>query len=144
MLHLPSAALADAIAAEWAAQGHAIEPHKLILLLASGVPLTDDEMAKLHVRHMVGGRAAGVANERLFRFEFPERPGALHDFLDAIGSDWNITLFHYRNHGSDYGRVLAGIDVSPADREELERHLEALGYPHEEESDNPAYAMFLA
>ncbi|MEE4162047.1 MAG: threonine ammonia-lyase, biosynthetic [Woeseiaceae bacterium] len=108
------------------------------------VDLTDDEMAKLHVRHMVGGRAAGVANERLFRFEFPERPGALHDFLDAIGSDWNITLFHYRNHGSDYGRVLAGIDVSPADREELERHLEALGYPHEEESDNPAYAMFLA
>ena len=106
--------------------------------------LSDNEMAKLHVRHMVGGRSPGVSNERLFRFEFPERPGALSDFLDAIGTDWNITLFHYRNHGSDYGRVLAGIDVPDDETEELEAHLAALGYPHWEESDNPAYAIFLS
>jgi threonine dehydratase len=105
--------------------------------------LSDNEMAKLHVRHMVGGRAPGVSNERLFRFEFPERPGALLDFLNAIGTEWNISLFHYRNHGSDYGRILAGIDVPPEDFQELEAHLAELGYPHWEESDNPAYAMFL-
>ncbi len=116
-------------------------------IAAAGYPvvdLTDDEMAKLHIRHMVGGRSAGIDNEQLFRFEFPERPGALLDFLDAIGNDWNITLFHYRNHGSDYGRILAGIDVAPEEREDLEKHLVDLGYPHYEESDNPAYAMFLA
>jgi threonine dehydratase len=116
-------------------------------LRAAGFPvedLSDNEMAKLHVRHMVGGRAPGVTNERLFRFEFPERPGALLDFLNAIGTDWNISLFHYRNHGSDYGRILAGIDVPPEDFEELESHLAKLGYPHWEESDNPAYSMFLA
>ncbi|HEX5786689.1 MAG TPA: threonine ammonia-lyase, biosynthetic [Woeseiaceae bacterium] len=107
------------------------------------VDLSNNEMAKLHVRHMVGGRAQRVANERLFRFEFPERPGALLDFLDAIGTDWNISLFHYRNHGSDYGRVLAGIDVAPEETAELEAHLAVLGYAHFEESDNPAYAMFL-
>ena len=106
--------------------------------------LTDNEMAKLHVRHMVGGRSPQVRNERLFRFEFPERPGALLDFLDAIGTDWNITLFHYRNHGSDYGRVLAGIDVPADETDELERHLAKLGYVHSEESDNPAYTMFLS
>jgi threonine dehydratase len=108
------------------------------------VDLSDDEMTKLHVRHMVGGRSPGIANERLFRFEFPERPGALLDFLDAIGTQWNISLFHYRNHGSDYGRILAGIDVRPEETAELQAHLEALGYPHWEESDNPAYTMFLA
>ena len=106
--------------------------------------LSDDEMAKLHVRHMVGGRAQGIANERLFRFEFPERPGALLGFLHAIGTDWNITLFHYRNHGSDYGRILAGIDVPADETEELEAHLQDLGYAHWEESDNPAYSMFLS
>ncbi|MEO1244751.1 MAG: threonine ammonia-lyase, biosynthetic [Pseudomonadota bacterium] len=106
--------------------------------------LSDNEMAKLHVRHMVGGRSPGIANERLFRFEFPERPGALLEFLDAVGNDWNITLFHYRNHGSDYGRILAGIDVPAAERGRLDRHLEALGYAYREESDNPAYSMFLA
>lgn len=106
--------------------------------------LSDNEMAKLHVRHMVGGRSPNVANERLFRFEFPERPGALLDFLNAVGTDWNITLFHYRNHGSDYGRILAGIDVPQSETEELEAHLADLGYPYREESDNPAYAMFLA
>ena len=108
------------------------------------VDLSDNEMAKLHVRHMVGGRSANVGNEHLFRFEFPERPGALLDFLNAIGTDWNISLFHYRNHGSDYGRILAGIDVPPSEAGELEAHLAELGYPYWEESDNPAYAMFLA
>ncbi|MDH3337232.1 MAG: threonine ammonia-lyase, biosynthetic [Gammaproteobacteria bacterium] len=106
--------------------------------------LSDNEMAKLHVRHMVGGRSPGVANERLFRFEFPERPGALLDFLHAIGTDWNISLFHYRNHGSDWGRILAGIDVPEDETDKLEAHLEELGYTHWEESDNPAYAMFLS
>ncbi len=106
--------------------------------------LSDNELAKLHVRHMVGGHSAEVKNERLFRFEFPERPGALLDFLNAIGTDWNISLFHYRNHGSDYGRVLAGIDVPESDKDELESHLEKLGYAHWEESSNPAYTMFLS
>ena len=107
------------------------------------VDLSDNEMAKLHVRHMVGGRSSTVANERLFRFEFPERPGALLDFLNAIGTEWNISLFHYRNHGSDYGRILAGIDVPQNETEKLEAHLADLGYTHWEESDNPVYAMFL-
>ena len=107
------------------------------------IDLSDNEMAKLHVRHMVGGRAAQVADERLFRFEFPERPGALLDFLGAVGNQWNISLFHYRNHGSDYGRVLVGIDVPENERVELAVHLAELGYAHSEESDNPAYGMFL-
>ncbi|MGB5256897.1 MAG: threonine ammonia-lyase, biosynthetic [Woeseiaceae bacterium] len=106
--------------------------------------LSDNEMAKLHVRHMVGGRSPAISNERMFRFEFPERPGALLDFLNAIGTDWNISLFHYRNHGSDYGRILAGIDVPQDETAELEAHLADLGYPHWEESDNPAYTMFLS
>ena len=108
------------------------------------VDLSDNEMAKLHVRHMVGGRSSRVANERLFRFEFPERPGALLDFLNAIGTNWNISLFHYRNHGSDYGRILAGIDVAQQETDELEAHLAELGYVYSEESENPAYTMFLA
>ena len=127
--------------------GGAEERHALVTELGdAGYPLadlSDNEMAKLHVRHMVGGRSVGVANERLFRFEFPERPGALLDFLDAIGTDWNISLFHYRNHGSDYGRILAGIDVPEDETDKLEAHLADLGYAHWEESDNPAYAMFL-
>jgi threonine dehydratase len=106
--------------------------------------LSDNEVAKLHVRHMVGGPATGIENERLFRFEFPERPGALLAFLQAVGTDWNISLFHYRNHGSDYGRILTGIQVPPEEADELEAHLSKLGYAHWEESDNPAYAMFLA
>jgi threonine dehydratase len=113
----------------------------------SGYPvedLSDNEMAKLHVRHMVGGRSPGIANERLFRFEFPERPGALLDFLNAIRTDWNITLFHYRNHGSDFGRILAGIDVPGEETDKLEAHLADLGYTYWEESNNPAYAMFLS
>lgn len=124
------------------------ERQELIDKLSSlGYPLedlSDNEVAKLHIRHMVGGPATGIENERLFRFEFPERPGALLDFLQAVGTDWNISLFHYRNHGSDYGRILAGIQVPPQEADELESHLSKLGYAHWEESDNPAYAMFLA
>jgi threonine dehydratase len=124
------------------------ERHQLLAELRDAAypveDLSDNEMVKLHVRHMVGGRSTGIANERLFRFEFPERPGALLDFLDAIGTNWNISLFHYRNHGSDYGRILAGIDVPKGETEELEAHLADLGYPHWEESDNPAYAIFLS
>ena len=105
--------------------------------------MTDDEMAKLHVRYMVGGHARGIADEVLYRFEFPERPGALHRFLRSIGSRWNITLFHYRNHGSDYGRVLAGIQVPRAERADFLLHLKELNYAHVEETANPAYRMFL-
>jgi len=105
--------------------------------------MTDDEMAKLHVRYMVGGHARGIAHELLFRFEFPERPGALLKFLQAIGVRWNISLFHYRNHGSDYGRVLAAIQVPPAERADFLRHLNDLHYAYVEESANPAYRMFL-
>jgi len=106
--------------------------------------LSDNELAKLHVRHMVGGRSPGLANERIFRFEFPERPGALLDFLNAIGTDWNISLFHYRNHGSDHGRILAGIDVPQDETAELQAHLADLGYAYWEESENPAFSIFLA
>ena len=106
--------------------------------------LSDNELAKLHIRHMVGGPSSGIANERLFRFEFPERPGALIDFLQAVGTKWNISLFHYRNHGSDFGRILAGIDVPEGETDQLEAYFAELGYAHWEESDNPAYTMFLA
>jgi len=115
-------------------------------LRAAGFTVTDmsdDEMAKLHVRYMVGGHARGISNEVLYRFEFPERPGALHRFLKSIGARWNITLFHYRNHGSDYGRVLAGIQVPPAERSDFLLHLNELHYAYVEESANPAYRMFL-
>ena len=105
--------------------------------------MSDNEMAKLHVRYMVGGPAPGLVHERLFRFEFPERPGALLRFLEAVGSQWNISLFHYRNHGSDYGRVLAGIEVAPASEAEFLRHLRELGYAYTEETANPAYRIFL-
>ena len=106
--------------------------------------MTDDEMAKLHVRYMVGGHARGLEHELLYRFEFPERPGALLKFLQAIGARWNISLFHYRNHGSDYGRVLAGIQVPPAERADFLGHLRDLHYPYVEETANPAYRMFLS
>jgi threonine dehydratase len=105
--------------------------------------MTDNEMAKLHVRYMVGGHARGITNELLYRFEFPERPGALLRFLRAIGTRWNISLFHYRNHGSDYGRVLAGIQIPPAEREDFLLHLNELHYAYTEETQNPAYRMFL-
>jgi len=106
--------------------------------------MTDDEMAKLHVRYMVGGHARGLEHEHLYRFEFPERPGALLKFLQAIGARWNISLFHYRNHGSDYGRVLAGIQVPPGDRADFLEHLRELHYAYVEETANPAYRMFLS
>jgi threonine dehydratase len=107
------------------------------------IDMSDDEMAKLHVRYMVGGRARGLQHERLFRFEFPERPGALLRFLQAIGSRWNISLFHYRNHGSDHGRVLAGVQVPPSGSQEFAAYLQELQYAHTEETANPAYRMFL-
>ena len=107
------------------------------------VDLTDDEMAKLHVRHMVGGRAPDVRHERLCRFEFPERPGALTQFLEKLGGRWNISLFHYRNHGSDFGRVLAGFEVEEPDLPAFRSFLDELGYPYTQEHDNPAYRFFL-
>jgi len=105
--------------------------------------MTDNEMAKLHVRYMVGGHVRGIQNEVLYRFEFPERPGALLRFLQAIGSRWNISLFHYRNHGSDYGRVLAGIQVPPGERNDFLQHLHDLHFAYTDETANPAYRMFL-
>jgi len=107
------------------------------------VDMSDNEMAKLHVRYMVGGCAPGLQDERLFRFEFPERPGALLRFLTAIGDDWNISLFHYRNHGSDHGRVLVGIQIPPETSNEFMAHVAELGFDFFEETDNPAYRMFL-
>jgi threonine dehydratase len=105
--------------------------------------LSDNEMAKLHVRHLVGGHAPAATNEILYRFEFPERPGALMRFLDSMSAGWNISLFHYRNHGADYGRVLVGMQVPPADKADFRRFLDRLGYTYVDESANPAYRMFL-
>jgi threonine dehydratase len=107
------------------------------------VDLSDNEMAKTHVRYMVGGRVAGLPNELVYRFQFPERPGALLKFLTDMAHDWNISMFHYRNHGADYGRVLAGIQVPPAERGKFQRYLDHLAYPYCDESDNPAYRFFL-
>jgi threonine dehydratase len=106
--------------------------------------LTDNEMAKQHVRHMVGGHAPEVRHERLCRFEFPERPGALTEFLDKLGGRWNISLFHYRNHGADFGRVLAGFEVPDEDYAAFEGFLRALGYRYEIDPENDAYRRFLA
>jgi threonine dehydratase len=128
------------------AQGRSEKDALVASLRTAGFTVTDmsdDEMAKLHVRYMVGGHARDIGDEVLYRFEFPERPGALLKFLQAIGSRWNITLFHYRNHGSDYGRVLAGIQVPPAEGAEFLKHLDELHYAYVEETANPAYRMFL-
>ncbi|MGC4084462.1 MAG: threonine ammonia-lyase, biosynthetic [Vicinamibacterales bacterium] len=122
---------ADALVAQLRRQGY------------DAVDLTDNEMAKLHVRHMVGGHAPDVAHERLCRFEFPERPGALADFLDALAGRWNISLFHYRNHGADFGRVLAGLEVDASEFGAFEEFLDRLGYPYVLETGNPAYRLFL-
>jgi threonine dehydratase len=108
------------------------------------VDLTDDEMAKLHVRHMVGGRTAGVEDERLYRFEFPERPGALMQFLETLGGRWNISLFHYRNHGADFGRVLCAFEVPEPQVPEFRKFLEQLGYASVPEEANAAYELFLS
>ena len=105
--------------------------------------LTDDEMAKSHIRYMVGGHAPQAEHELLYRFMFPERPGALLNFLENLRSDWNISLFHYRNHGADFGRVLVGMQVAPADRQAFADFLARLGYEYVDETANPAYRMFL-
>ena len=107
------------------------------------IDMTDNEMAKLHIRHMVGGHA-GVENEVLYRFEFPERPGALLEFLTKMGQRWNISMFHYRNHGAAYGRVLAGVQVPQQEKNELQTFLDELGYAWVEETENPAYTLFLS
>lgn len=109
----------------------------------SVLSMTDNEMAKLHVRYMVGGHANKIENEVLYRFEFPERPGALMDFLAHIGKRWNISLFHYRNHGAAFGRVLVGLQIPAAERNGVKTILGDLGYNWWDESDNPAYQMFL-
>ena len=106
--------------------------------------LTDNEMAKLHVRHLVGGRAPQARHELLYRFEFPDRPGALMRFLDTMSAGWNISLFHYRNHGADYGRVLAGIQVPPGEMKAFHAYLRNLGYAYVDETQNPAYTLFLS
>jgi threonine dehydratase len=104
---------------------------------------SNNELAKLHVRHTVGGHAPTVDDEILYRFEFPERPGALMRFLTAMSSGWNISLFHYRNHGADYGRVLVGMQVPPRDKRKFRAFLAKVGYPSHEETRNPAYKLFL-
>jgi threonine dehydratase len=123
------------------------ERHAIIgRLCAEGYPvedLTDSEIAKLHIRYMVGGHAVGLKDEVLYRFQFPERPGALLEFLTSMGKRWNISLFHYRNHGADYGRVLVGIQVPAEGRKEFQRFLDDLGYRYWEESESTAYRLFL-
>src|SRR5438093_6149177 len=116
-------------------------------LQAHGVRAYDfraNEMAKLHIRHMVGGHAPHAAHELLYRFEFPERPGALLDFLTSMSHTWNISLFHYRNHGTDYGRVLIGIQVPPQDKTAFQEFLDRRGYVYCDESHNAAYQLFLS
>ena len=105
--------------------------------------LTDDELSKVHVRHMVGGRSRDAASERLYRFEFPERPGALMRFVSTMHPGWNISIFHYRNHGSDCGRIVVGVQVPDAELEDWNRFLEQLGYPYWDETSNEAYRLFL-
>ena len=105
--------------------------------------LTNDELAKLHLRHLVGGHSALAKNELLYRFEFPERPGALMRFLSHMNPNWNISLFHYRNQGADYGRILVGIQVPPNEKKAFKEFLQTLGYRYWDESNNPAYKLFL-
>ena len=105
--------------------------------------LTHDELAKEHIRHMVGGRSPLAQDERLLRFVFPERPGALMKFLSYMRPGWNITLFHYRNQGADYGRILVGLQVPKADNKAFREFLDTLGYPYVEETGNPVYRLFL-
>ena len=115
-------------------------------LIAKGfnvTDVTDNEMAKLHIRYMVGGHPPPLGNERLLRLEFPERPGALLSFLEILQPEWNISLFHYRNHGAAYGRVLVGLQIPDRAWADFVRSLRQLGYQHREETENPAYSMFL-
>ncbi len=124
------------------------DPQNLITRLSDkGYPvedLSDNEAAKLHVRYMVGGRQSGIDDEILYRFEFPERPGALLQFLTNLGRTWNISLFHYRNHGAAFGRVLCGVQVPSDERADFQKFLEDLGYHYWEETDNPVYKLFLS
>jgi threonine dehydratase len=123
------------------------ETERLVATLArhgiAAVDLSDNEMAKLHGRHLVGGRMPSRMPEMLYRFEFPERPGALMNFLDRMGTGWNISLFHYRNHGADVGRALVGLQVPERDRAAFRRFLRDLGYDYADETRNPAYRFFL-
>jgi threonine dehydratase len=125
-----------------------VEAAEIVALLEKqGYPVLDlsgNELAKLHIRHLVGGQVPGLKTELLYRFEFPERAGALLAFLRAIGNLWNISLFHYRNHGADFGRVLAGFEVPEAEMPAFEAFLEALGYRYQRENINTAYDLFLA
>jgi threonine dehydratase len=128
------------------AEGDAEREELIAALRSEGYPvvdMTDNEMAKTHIRFMVGGHAPSLENEILYRFEFPERPGALLKFLSSMGRNWNISLFHYRNHGAAYGRVLVGIQVPPAERGLFQGFLDKLGYIYFEEIENPAYSLFL-
>nr|CAA6820276.1 MAG: Threonine dehydratase biosynthetic (EC [uncultured Thiotrichaceae bacterium] len=109
----------------------------------SFIDMSDNEVAKIHLRYMVGGHGHGIENELLYRFMFPERPGALLHFLTSMGEGWDISLFHYRNHGSDFGRVLVGMQVPPDEREQFDEFLENLGYAYWNETKNPAYQRFL-
>ncbi|MDP2963233.1 MAG: threonine ammonia-lyase, biosynthetic [Sulfurimicrobium sp.] len=123
------------------------EVSKLLTALEEkGLPaldLSDNEMGKLHIRHLVGGHAPLARDELVYRFEFPERPGALMRFLNSMSQNWNISLFHYRNHGTDYGRILVGIQVPPLDKAAFTEFLDKLGYRYWDENDNPAYKLFL-
>jgi threonine dehydratase len=123
------------------------ETGRIVRILRRGgfgtLDLSDDEVAKGHMRHMVGGHSSLARNELLYRFEFPERPGALMNFLSQMGGRWNISLFHYRSHGGDFGRVLVGMQVPRTDKKALKTFLDTLGYPYWDESDNPAYRLFL-
>jgi threonine dehydratase len=119
--------------------------HTLASLREAGfacIDLSDNELAKVHVRHLAGGRSA-VPDERLFRFDFPESPGALQRFLQSLDMEWNVSLFHYRNHGDDFGRVLVGLQVPDAARGNMQTFLTNLGYRYQEETDNPVYQTFL-
>ena len=105
--------------------------------------LTGNELAKAHARHLVGGRAPHASDELLYRFEFPEKPGALTRFLDSLGAGWNVSLFHYRNQGDDFGRVLVGVQVAPEQEGAFQRFLSELGYTYYRETDNPLFSQFL-
>ena len=122
-----------------------LSPPLIAMLQEKGysvLDMTDNEAAKLHIRYMVGGHAPCIKNECLYRFEFPERPGALLDFLSQMGQRWNISLFHYRNHGAAYGRVLLGVEIGPGEKREFMRVIRELKFVCWEETENPAYRLF--
>jgi len=123
------------------------EQHELQADLADNgytfTDLSDNELAKLHIRYMVGGKPPVALEERLLRFEFPEYPGALLRFLETLGSEWNITLFHYRNHGAAKGQVLAGFQMGAKECPKFEEHLARLGYSYQDETNNPCFAQYL-